>query len=136
MTRRQKDPLRALADEERTALSRLSRSPSAPAAQVARATALLAIADGQSYTSAAQRVGRRHGDTIAAWVGRFNRDGLAAVVPRPAEAVRPRSLREWSRRRRLAADRGCAMPRSSGGAFSPRPSGPRTGSATAPPLGR
>ena len=71
MTRRQKDPLRALTDEERTALSRLSRSPSAPAAQVARATALLAVAEGQSYTVAAQRVGRRHGDTVAAWVGRF-----------------------------------------------------------------
>jgi hypothetical protein len=50
MSRRQKDPLHALGDEERTALSRLSRSRSAPAAQVARARALLAVADGQSYT--------------------------------------------------------------------------------------
>jgi hypothetical protein len=104
MTRRRKDPLRALTDEECMALSQLSRSHGAPAAQVARATALLAIADGHSYTAAARRVGRRHGDTVAAWPARFNRDGLAAVVPRPAEAERPRSLREWSRPRRLEVD--------------------------------
>ena len=102
MTRRQKDPLRALTDEERTALSRLSRSPSAPAAQVARATALLAVAEGQSYTVAAQRVGRRHGDAVAAWVGRFNRDGLAAVVPRHGGGPRVRYAEE--QRRRILAE--------------------------------
>ena len=105
MTRRQKDPLRALTDEERTALSRLSRSPSTPAAQVARATALLAVAEGQSYTVAAQRVGRRHGDTIAAWVGRFNRDGLAAVVPRHGGGPRVRYAEEQRRRILAEAER-------------------------------
>jgi transposase len=64
------------------ALSRLSRSRSAPAAQVARARALLAVADGRSYTTAAQLAGRRTGDTVARWVAGFNREGLAAVVPR------------------------------------------------------
>jgi transposase len=82
MSRRQKDPLHPLSDAERTALARLSRSQSAPAAQVARARALLAVAEGQSYTTAAQLVGRRIGDTVARWVAGFNRDGLAAVVPR------------------------------------------------------
>ena len=82
MSRRQTDPLRALDDAERTALSRLSRSRSAPAAQVARARALLAVAAGQSYTTAAALVGRRTGDTVARWVAGFNRDGLAALVPR------------------------------------------------------
>jgi transposase len=43
---------------------------------------LLAVADGQSYTAAAQLVGRATGDTVARWVAGFNRDGLAAVVPR------------------------------------------------------
>ncbi len=57
MSRRQKDPLRPLSDAERTALSRLSRSQGAPAAQVARARALLAVAAGQSYTTAAALVG-------------------------------------------------------------------------------
>src|SRR5215218_7523166 len=82
MSRRQTNPLRALDDAERRALSRLSRSRSAPAAQVARARALLAVADGQSYTTAATLVGRRTGDTVARWVAGFNRDGLAALVPR------------------------------------------------------
>jgi len=41
----------------------------------------LAIADGASYTAAAHQVGRRHTETLSAWVRRFNRDGLAAVRP-------------------------------------------------------
>src|SRR5215204_174045 len=82
MSRRQKDPLRPLSEAERTSLSRLSRSQSAPAAQVARARALLAVAMGQSYTRAAQLVGRDVGATVARWGAGFDRDGLAAVVPR------------------------------------------------------
>jgi transposase len=82
MSRHRKDPLRPLTPDERIALTRLSRSPSAPAAQVARARALLAIADGASYTAAAHQIGRRHTETISAWVSRFNRAGLAAVQPR------------------------------------------------------
>jgi transposase len=49
---------------------------------VARARALLAVAKGLNYTAAARLVGRRTGDTVARWVARFNRDGLAAIVPR------------------------------------------------------
>jgi hypothetical protein len=51
MSRQQKDPLRPLRDTERVSLVRLSRSASAPAAQVARARALLAVAEGLSYTN-------------------------------------------------------------------------------------
>jgi hypothetical protein len=51
MSRQQRDPLRSLQDTEQVSLVRLSRSPSAPAAQVARARALLAVAEGQSYTN-------------------------------------------------------------------------------------
>src|SRR5215210_3585124 len=82
MSRRQTNPLRALNVEERTALTQLSRSHRLPAAQVARTVALLAVADGQSYTAAARKAGRRDNDTGAGWVARFNREGLAAVVPR------------------------------------------------------
>jgi transposase len=32
--------------------------------------------------AAARQAGRRDGDTVAAWVARFNREGLAAVMPR------------------------------------------------------
>jgi transposase len=81
MSRHRKDPLRPLTAEERQELSRLSRSLSAPAAPVERARALLAITEGASYTAAAHQVGRRHKETISAWVSRFNRDGLAAVRP-------------------------------------------------------
>src|SRR5436190_9394934 len=82
MSRRQKDPLRPLSDAERLSLSRLSRSRSAPAAQVARARAVLAVADGQSYAMAAELVGRATGDAVARWVAAFNRDGLVAAKPR------------------------------------------------------
>jgi transposase len=90
MSRRRKDPLRALTDGERVSLEQLGRATSAPAASVARAQALLAVADGCSYTEAARRVGRRSGDAIAEVVGRFNRAGLAAVEPRHGGGPRVR----------------------------------------------
>jgi len=105
MSRHRKDPLRPLTADERQELTRLSRSLSAPAAQVERARALLAIADGASYTAAAHQVGRRHTETISAWVSRFNRDGLAAVRPghgggpriRYGADAQQRILAEWAR---------------------------------------
>jgi transposase len=105
MSRHHKDPLRPLTPEERKELTRLSRSPSAPAAEVDRARALLAIADGASYTAAAQLVGRGHNETISTWVSRFNREGLAAVHPHHGGGPRirygvqeqQRILAEWAR---------------------------------------
>ena len=84
MTRRQKDPLRPLTDDERTILTQISRARSEPASHVARATILLAVASGQSYQTAALSAGRRSGEAVAHLVARFNRDGLAAVEPRHA----------------------------------------------------
>ena len=105
MSRHQTDPLRPLTADERKQLTRLSRSLSAPAAQVERARALLAIAEGASYTAAAHQVGRRHTETISAWVSRFNRDGLAAVRPGHGGGAQTsygadaqqRILTEWAR---------------------------------------
>ena len=105
MSRHRKDPLRPLTAAERKELTRLSRSLSAPAAQVERARALLAIAGGASYTAAAHQIGRRHNETISAWVSRFNRDGLAAVRPghgggariRYGADAQQRILAEWAR---------------------------------------
>src|SRR3954468_11403990 len=123
MSRHQTDPLRPLTADERQELTRAcaarpapgegapgadprrSRSPSAPAAPVERARALLAIADGASYTAAAHQVGRRHTETISAWVSRFNRDGLAAVQRghgggariRYGADAQQRILAEWAR---------------------------------------
>jgi transposase len=90
MTRRRKDPLRALTDGERANLAQLGRATSAPAALVTRARALLAVAEGCSYTEAARRVGRRSGDAVGELVARFNREGLAAVEPRHGGGPRVR----------------------------------------------
>jgi transposase len=81
MARRKKDPLRPLTAGERSWLERVSHSRAEPAGHVARARALLAVADGRSYTEAAALAGRRVGDTVAAWEARFNREGLAALAP-------------------------------------------------------
>jgi len=105
MSRRQKDPLRPLTADERAQLARISRSHSEPAAQVAHAKAVLAVADGQSFTAAARAAGRRSGDAVAQLVARFNRDGLAALgaehgggqPKRYTEAEQARILREVRR---------------------------------------
>jgi transposase len=81
MTRRQKDPLRPLTEEERNLLVRISRSRAEPASHVARAKALLTVAEGESYTEAAKAAGRRSGDAVSHLVWRFNREGLAALEP-------------------------------------------------------
>ena len=82
MTRRRKDPLRALTDDERRHLTRLRRSSAAPAVHVARAVMLLAVADGSDYQTAARAAGRKSGDAVSHLVARFNREGLAALDPR------------------------------------------------------
>lgn len=81
MPRCQKDPLRPLREEERVELERLRRSHTEPAAHVARAKALLAVADGQRFTTAARAAGRQSGDAVAHLVARFNRKGRAALQP-------------------------------------------------------
>ena len=65
-----------------------------------------AVADGASFTAAAQRAGRRSGDGVAKLVARFNRLGLAAVETQHGHAgppvvygpeARERILREFRR---------------------------------------
>ncbi len=89
MTRRRKNPLRPPTEEERELLVRISRSHAEPASHVARAKALLAVADGESYTDAATAAGRRSGDAVSNLVGRFNREGMAAIEPRQGGGRRP-----------------------------------------------
>ncbi len=81
MPRKQKQPLRPLMPEERTQLEQIARAQSWPAAQVARAKALVAVAGGHAFTQAARAAGRRSGDAVGHLVARFNAEGLAAVVP-------------------------------------------------------
>src|SRR5512144_149088 len=101
MSRCPKNPLRPLLASERRYLHRLSRSQAAAASPVARAKALLAVADGASYTKAAHVAGRRSGDAIAALVARFNSEGLAAVAPRRGGG-QPRRYTDLERARIVA----------------------------------
>ncbi len=82
MTRRQKDPLRPLGEEERVVLEQIARMQSERADVVTRAKALLAVSDGASFSSAARGVGRRSEDAVAHLVSRFNQEGIPAVFPR------------------------------------------------------
>jgi transposase len=82
MSRRKKDPLRPLTDDELAILTRLSRSKSESATRVARASLILAVARGSDYQQAADSIGRRSGDAVSHLVARFNAEGLAALDPR------------------------------------------------------
>jgi transposase len=105
VSRRRKDPLRPLTAAERRELTRLSRGRAEPAARVARAVSLLAVADGSDYQQAARAAGRSSGDAVSHLVARFNREGLAALDPRHGggrkptygAAARDRILREAAR---------------------------------------
>ena len=85
----QKAPLRAVTTEERVALARVVDASSARVDRVRRATALLAVAQGQSYAQAARRAGYRSGTAVAELVGRFNRQGLAALTIAPGRGRKP-----------------------------------------------
>src|SRR5262245_26108040 len=89
MSRRRSDPLRELTADERRELTRISRSPAAPAVEAIRAKLLLAVARGDGYQTAALSVGRRSGDAVAHLVSRFNAEGLAALTPRHGGGRRP-----------------------------------------------
>jgi len=89
MSRRQKNPLRPLTEDERAWLQKIARSKREPANHVARANQLLAVAAGHSYTAAALAAGRRSGDAVAQLVARFNREGLPAIEPRGGGGRRP-----------------------------------------------
>ena len=81
MTRRQKEPLRQLTEEERTWLEKIAHARSEPINHVIRAREILHVAEGNSYTQAAHREGRTTGDPVADLVRRFNAEGLNAIQP-------------------------------------------------------
>lgn len=83
MPRPQKEPLRPLTESERRILEQVARSGAERADRVARAKALLAVADGARFIEAARVAGRRSGDGVTKLVARFNATGLAALTSRP-----------------------------------------------------
>ena len=82
MSRRRKDPLRPLTEEEHQMLHQIARARSEPASHVARAKILVAVADGKTYQAAAKCAGRKSNDAVSQLVSCFNREGLAALAPR------------------------------------------------------
>lgn len=112
MSRRKNDPLRPLTAEEAVTLGQIGRSQTEPAARVARAAILLAVARGHDYQKAAISVGRRSGAAVSHLVARFNAEGLAALDPRHGggqprrydDEATERILREARRKPTPAAD--------------------------------
>lgn len=112
MSRRKREPLRALTEEEVGELERISRERTAPAEWVVRATILLYVRAGMDYQAAAEAVGRRDGDSVSALVKRFNQESLEALVSRhgggpPVKygtGARARIIRELERRPTCEAD--------------------------------
>ena len=80
LARPQTEPWRALTPEERTLLEQVARSQSERADRVRRARAVLALADGASFTAAAARVGFRSARGVAKLVTRFHRQGWSAIA--------------------------------------------------------
>lgn len=89
MARGPKEPLRALTEHERHALERLQRASSGRIDRVRRATAVLAVAEGEPLLVAARRAGLRSGSTVAGLVGRFNEQGLRALQIAPGRGRKP-----------------------------------------------
>src|SRR3989440_3498741 len=79
MTQPQKDPLRALSEQEEQELQRLVKATSERLDVVRRAKAVLAVAAGQPFTEAAHEAGVKSGDGVGKLVKRFNEHGLAAL---------------------------------------------------------
>ncbi len=80
MARHQREALRGIAEAEQAELERLRRSGGERMDRVRRATALLAVAAGETFVAAAARAGLASSSTVTALVRRFNRRGLAALT--------------------------------------------------------
>ncbi len=80
MARALKEPLRLLTADEQTTLARVCQATSERVERVQRATALLAVSDGATFTAAAAQAGYRSTSAVTALVRRFNRRGLAVLT--------------------------------------------------------
>jgi transposase len=83
------EPLRPLTDTERAHLAALVRATSERADVRQGALALLAVAEGASYSAAARRAGLLKGDTVSRLVQRVNAHGLAALEIAPGRGRKP-----------------------------------------------
>jgi transposase len=76
----QKEPLRLLSQQEQQALQQIVKATAERMDVIKRARALLAVADGQSFSVAAREAGFATGDTVCHLVKRFNQQGLSALL--------------------------------------------------------
>ena len=85
MARSAAEPLRALTEEERQELQRVSCASSVSRIRHQRAVAVLAVAAGASLSEAARQVGWKSHDPVTKVTRRFNHVGLDALedLPRP-----------------------------------------------------
>jgi transposase len=113
MSRRQKQPLRQLSEEEHQWLRRIAGSISEPSGHVVRAKQLLAVSTGASYTKAAQETGRKSNDAVAQLVARFNCEGLKAIEPKKGSGA-PSTYRAVERERILREARRAPDPATDG----------------------
>jgi transposase len=82
-------PLRDLTEAERQHLAALMRATSERADVRQRAVAVLAVAEGQSYTAAARRAGYASGEAVSRLVRRVNGRGVAALEIAPGRGRKP-----------------------------------------------
>ncbi len=80
MAQPQKEPLRALSEQEERELQRLAKATSERLDVVRRAKALVAVAAGKPFTEAAHEAGLKSGKGVGQLVKRFNAEGLAALL--------------------------------------------------------
>lgn len=85
----QKAPLRPLSAQEYQQLQRIVKASSERLDRVRRAKAVLAVADGHSFTDAAGQTGFKSGDSVAQLVERFNQHGLWALDIATGRGRRP-----------------------------------------------
>src|SRR5260370_41654881 len=85
----QKEPLRALSQQEERELQRVVKATSERVDVVKRAKAVLAVKAGKGYTQAAKEAGLKSGDSVSQLVGRFNQQGLSALLIAPGRGCKP-----------------------------------------------
>ncbi|HVA89752.1 MAG TPA: helix-turn-helix domain-containing protein, partial [Chloroflexota bacterium] len=89
MGRRRQETLQPLRAEEQVALERIAPAGCERVDRVGRAVALLAVAEGRTYTQAAQQAGWRSHTGVAKLVRRFNQRALAALAIAAGRERRP-----------------------------------------------
>lgn len=99
MPKPQKEPLRRLSQQAQQELQRIVKATSERMDVIKRARALLAVAGGHGFSSAAREAGFASGDTVCHLVKRFNQQGLSALLIATGRGRKPTYTNVQRRRR-------------------------------------